>query len=97
MLAPVKATRECQHCGASLGPGALACRECGSDAATGWAEDAETSQFADPTTLESGEYESFLVRELNHAAPASGVWRRRLWVGAVLGALLAFLALVVTS
>jgi hypothetical protein len=28
--------RECEHCGARLAPRARFCRECGSDAATGW-------------------------------------------------------------
>ena len=29
----------CPHCGEELKPGALSCRSCGSDAATGWKED----------------------------------------------------------
>jgi hypothetical protein len=89
--------RECPHCGAPLSKRALACRECGSDARTGWAEDAETSMYGDPTTLEDREYEEFLARELGHAAPAGVRWRRRLWIWAVAAVLVAFLVWVVSS
>lgn len=87
---------KCPHCGASLAAKALSCRECGSDASTGWADDAETSQHGDPTSLDDKEYEEFLARELGHAAPARQVWRRRLWVGAVLALLVVFVVSVVT-
>jgi hypothetical protein len=30
---------ECPHCGADVPVGSKACRECGSDAATGWVDD----------------------------------------------------------
>lgn len=32
---------ECPHCGADVPVGARACRECGSDASTGWLDEAE--------------------------------------------------------
>lgn len=31
----------CPHCGAEVAVGARACRECGSDASTGWQDDEE--------------------------------------------------------
>lgn len=34
-------TFECPHCGAEVEVGARACRECGSDASTGWQDDEE--------------------------------------------------------
>ncbi len=39
MARPSKPKREffeCTHCGANVAVGAIACRECGSDAGTGW-------------------------------------------------------------
>jgi hypothetical protein len=30
---------DCPHCGAQVAAGAAVCRECGSDAATGWADE----------------------------------------------------------
>ena len=35
-------TFSCPNCGAQVRKGASACRECGSDASTGWAEDADS-------------------------------------------------------
>lgn len=32
---------ECPHCGASVAVGSKACRECGSDAETGWQDEEE--------------------------------------------------------
>lgn len=37
----VRETFECPHCGEPVVVGAAACRECGSDASTGWQDDEE--------------------------------------------------------
>jgi len=39
---------ECPHCGAALRPGAVACRECGSDFETGWSPDVDTASVELP-------------------------------------------------
>ena len=36
-----RTTFECPHCGAAVAVGARACRECGSDASTGWQDEQE--------------------------------------------------------
>ncbi len=38
----------CPHCGEELAPDAVACLACGSDASTGWQEDAESSSVELP-------------------------------------------------
>jgi len=56
----------CPHCGAQVRSGARACPECGSDEATGWAEDAD-KWAADIPAGYGGEddfdYEDFVRRE----------------------------------
>jgi hypothetical protein len=39
---------ECPHCGADVPVGARACRECGSDAGTGWQESEEVDYQSVP-------------------------------------------------
>lgn len=38
---PLRQTFECPHCGADVAVGAVVCRECGSDADTGWQDEDE--------------------------------------------------------
>lgn len=38
----------CPHCGAELPDKAISCKECGSDAETGWAENPGSAQFELP-------------------------------------------------
>lgn len=38
----------CPHCGEPVPKGAIRCRHCGSDARTGWSEDAESSLWELP-------------------------------------------------
>ncbi len=71
----------CPHCGATLMRRAAFCRECGSDAATGWNADAELGGVDLPTDWNDAEYERFLERELGEVA-AGHVrrhTRRTLW------------------
>jgi len=67
-------TFPCPHCGATVAVGALACAECGSDAQSGWSEDAEAwagdlpAGYGDDSSDdedgdEQREYEDFLRRE----------------------------------
>lgn len=61
----------CPHCGAPVAAGALACAECGSDAESGWSEDAgawagdlpEGYGGAEDDTDETADYEEFLRAE----------------------------------
>jgi hypothetical protein len=55
-------TFECPHCGADVRVGAAACRECGSDAETGWSESAagwQAGGYAD----EDFDYDEFVAQE----------------------------------
>ena len=47
----------CPHCGAEIPDKALNCKECGSDAKTGWAENAENAD------LEMPDYDEILENE----------------------------------
>ncbi len=49
--------KTCPHCGAEISDKALSCRECGSDAQTGWSEGAETAD------LEMPDYDEILENE----------------------------------
>ena len=54
----------CPHCGAAVPGGAEACPECGSDSATGWAEDAETWGAGMPGSDDDDfDYDEFVERE----------------------------------
>lgn len=86
----------CPHCGAPVAEGARACRECGSDAATGWSEDAELAGVdTGGYGPEDFDYDEFLARELPGAggplarARARRTWAARLIVGILVVALLA--------
>jgi hypothetical protein len=81
----------CPHCGAHVRVGAAACRECGSDAESGWSEDAE-SWTSDPDAGYTGDddfdYDEFVRDEFPEQAegPSPGGWKR--WAIAVIVALL---------
>jgi hypothetical protein len=72
----------CSHCGATVPRAALACPECGSDAQTGWSEEAESFAGEIPTGYDDDpdfEYEEAL-REAGLAAdgrPSREQLRRR--------------------
>jgi hypothetical protein len=56
----------CAHCGAQVSAGARACPECGSDEATGWAEDADKWAAGIPAGYgdeDDFDYEEFVRRE----------------------------------
>jgi hypothetical protein len=57
----------CPHCGADVAVGAAACRECGSDAETGWSQDADVWEAGIPTGYGSDDdfdYDEFIEQEL---------------------------------
>jgi hypothetical protein len=68
----------CPHCGAEVRPGALACRECGSDAETGWGDPDEISSLGALTSLPDA-----LDPELPAPRPTGG--RRGLRIAGILG------------
>jgi uncharacterized membrane protein YvbJ len=60
----------CPNCGAAVARGAKACRECGSDAETGWSEAAERATARDlGIPEEEFDYEEFTQREFGGATP----------------------------
>jgi hypothetical protein len=79
---PRRRSFTCSHCGATVARGALACPECGSDAKTGWSEEAESFAGEIPTGYDDDpdfEYEEVL-REAGLAAdgrPSREQLRRR--------------------
>ncbi len=81
----------CPNCGELIPARALACRECGSDAETGWSDET----YLDGLDLPDTEgYEAFLESELGIAAPgARGRSRKRL----VRNTLLIILALSISG
>ena len=87
----------CAHCGALVPARAVACPECGSDAATGWSEQA--SDFAGdlPTGYDDDpdfDYEETLRSEgLAEGGPPSRAAVRRRWVVVVIVVLIACIVL----
>ena len=65
----------CTHCGADVAPKATFCRECGSDASTGWSDDAEASGQALPGE-EEFDYDEFLDREFGGGSVKTSARRR---------------------
>lgn len=76
----------CPHCGAEIPEGAISCRECGSDAKTGWSEGAENSD------LEMPDYDEILENEFG-----SRKKRTSRILTAIVGGVLALVLLVVFS
>lgn len=83
----------CPHCGARVPSGALACRQCGSDAETGWSEDADL-WTADIPSAEGDnddfDYNDFVAREFPGLAPATTGPRMGRWLA---GAIVVVVAL----
>jgi len=76
----------CPHCGALVPARALACPECGSDAATGWSEGASESAGDLPTGYDDDpdfDYEEALRSEglAENGRPSRAALRRRWVVG----------------
>ena len=93
-------TFPCPNCGAAVRKGARVCRECGSDAETGWAEDASALGVDLPTGYrreKEFDYEDWLRKE---TAAIGGVppWRnRRAWKRLGVIVLVVLLALLLVS
>ncbi len=93
-----RATRPCPHCGADVLIGAAACRSCGSDANTGWAEDAAARGVDLPAGYggeEEFDYDEFLAQEFGRTRGGRRVvpWRR-IGVAAIVVVLAVLLALL---
>ncbi len=61
----------CPHCGAEVSARARVCRECGSDAETGWSEDADKWGADVPTGYaedDEFDYDEFVRREFGGGA-----------------------------
>jgi len=71
---------ECPHCGALVPVDAPACRACGSDAETGWSEDAGLGCDAE----DDFDYDEFLRREFPEAADISSRQAVLRWVLVIL-------------
>lgn len=84
---PKRATFACPHCGAEVKAGAAACRECGSDAGTGW----QSSEEIDYQSLDLPEGYSTDPEHPGGSMPKS---RARFWVALVLLVAIAVLLLV---
>ena len=71
----------CPHCGADVPVGALACRECGSDAETGWSEDADAwnADTSGGYGDDEFDYGEFLAREFPGEARVPAGRRLRIW------------------
>ena len=87
------ATFPCPHCGEPVKVGRSCCRECGSDARTGWSEGAEIGGLDLPAPMADAEYEEFLAREFPAKAGKRAGKPGLAWKIAVV--LLAFLFLLV--
>ena len=67
-------TFDCPHCGAPVAVDAISCRECGSDAETGWSDEAGDALDIDGGYDDDGEfdYDDFVRREFpDQAGPRS--------------------------
>ena len=65
---------DCPHCGEPVEVGALSCRACGSDAETGWSEEAaewETDTSTGYADEDEFDYADFVRREFPDQAPAT--------------------------
>ncbi len=76
---PVR-TYACPSCGEPVKVGALACRSCGSDADTGWSEDADVGATDFGPALDDFDYDEYLKREAQTQSPSWGwVGKRTVW------------------
>ena len=72
-------TFPCPHCGEPVPAGSSFCRECGSDAGTGWSEEAEIDGLDLPEPMGDVEYEEFLAREFPSRSARDADWRKAGW------------------
>lgn len=91
-------TFTCPHCGADVRVGAAACRACGSDAETGWADDADDLQPGIPSGhggKDEFDYDGFVRREFGDAQWRLLGYSKRQWQAIIASVLvLAFLYLI---
>ena len=80
----------CPHCGAEVPPKARVCPECGSDAQTGWSQQAEGDGLDLPD--EEFDYDKFVDREFGSAKPVPDGIHWFWWIVAIV-LLIAFLFL----
>ena len=89
--------RPCPHCGAPVARGAVVCRECGSDAETGWSDEGETGGLDRPTGYGSEEefdYDEWLRSEVE-SITGRPRWRAaRTWKAVGIAVLVVVLALL---
>ncbi len=64
-------TEPCPHCGAPVRTGSKFCRECGSDAQTGFAIEGDSDVVELPEEMTDIEYETFVQKELTSTREAS--------------------------
>ena len=82
----------CPHCGEPVPAKAKFCRECGSDASTGWSDEAEYGSLDLPEDMSDADYEAFLAQEFGSAPPP---WKRHgLWGFAAIVVIVAFLLFI---
>jgi transcription elongation factor Elf1 len=77
----------CPHCGAQVRVGAAACRACGSDADTGWSDEAETYAAGFDAGYggeDDFDYDEYIREEFpdQAAEPPATNWKR--WVAVVI-------------
>lgn len=86
----------CPHCGADVLRGAKSCKECGSDAETGWAPEAKKWDAEVSGDGYGGggdfDYDAFLEREFPQHMPPQRRAKRNRMLALVLVVLAAFLA-----
>ncbi|HKM54838.1 MAG TPA: hypothetical protein VKF17_05985 [Isosphaeraceae bacterium] len=72
----------CPHCGADVAANSPVCRECGSDAETGWSEDADkwgTDIPAGYGSEDDFDYDEFVEQELPQHPPLSSGRLMKRW------------------
>ncbi|MBI1902451.1 MAG: hypothetical protein HYS13_15220 [Planctomycetia bacterium] len=74
----------CPHCGAKVKVGSLSCRECGSDAETGWSEGADADLPTGYGDNDEFDYDEFLENEFPDQAPVSPAQSAKKWLWAAL-------------
>lgn len=68
----------CPHCGAPVPKGRKFCRACGSDASTGFAEDADEAGIELPEELSDEQYQQVVKREVE--APKADPTTHYQWI-----------------
>ena len=89
---------DCPLCGEPVRVGAVACRSCGSDAQTGWAQESEDLAVDLGPAGEEFDYEAWLEREVGSIGKPT--WKQRLWnkrVGGLILVVLLGAALIFTG